>query len=137
MAPGQRAAACELPCVRDQALVDPVLRLQRLEGEDRAPIGAALRLPDGGVGAMRMVGDEGIGAVEITLGGVHRLRSADLFGRFAEELERTLESKLLHGRFRRQHASQRGDTEHRVRIGVAGRPGVQPFARRLVWRRLL
>ena len=45
--------------------------------------------------------------------------------------------KLLHRRLGRQEPRQGTDAEHRVRIGVPGRVGVQPLARRLVGHRLL
>jgi hypothetical protein len=43
---------------RDQALVDPLLRLDGLEGEDPTPIGAALGIAERSAGEMRVIGDE-------------------------------------------------------------------------------
>src|SRR6202040_1570295 len=96
---------------RDEALVDPPLRLDCFEGEDDAPIGAALRVPDRGVGEMRVIGDEGVAPVEIALCGVHRLRAAYLFSRLAEEQDRTGDAKPFHRCLRRQHTGERCGAE--------------------------
>ncbi len=96
-----------------------------------------MRFQDGGVGVQRMIGEEGIDPVEIALGGVDGLRAADLFGRLAEELERAADAVLLHGGFGGEDAAERADAKHGMGIGVAGGPGMQPFARGLIGNGLL
>ena len=76
-------------------------------------------------------------SVVIALGGVHRLRAADLLGGLAEELQRAFEAELLHRRFGREHARERGGAERRVRVGMPGGPGMQPRPWRLVGHHLL
>src|SRR5215467_6549269 len=111
---------------REKALVDPLLRLDSFKGEDDAPVGTALRVPDRGVGEMRVIGDEGIGAVVVALRGVHRLRAAYLFRRLTEEKERACDAEPFHRRLRRQYPGERGRAERGVRIGVPSRPRMQP-----------
>ena len=142
MAPGVRATLCGIGRAvvvrfRRQPLAQPPLRLGALEGKDRAPVRAAVRLPDRGVGIHRVVGDEGVGAVVVALGGVDRLRAADLLRGLPEEAELPLDAVLLHRRLRGQEPGQRADPQHGVRVGVPGRVRVQTLARRLVRHRLL
>ena len=70
-----------------QIRVHPCLRAVAFEGEDGAPVGAAVGVPDGGVGGVGMVGDESVEAVVVALGGVDGLGAADLFCGFAEDGE--------------------------------------------------
>src|SRR5215831_21043740 len=86
---------------------------------------------------MRMIRDEGVCAVEISFGRVHRLRAADLLGGLAKEFERAFDAEFLHGGLRRKHACERGGAERRMRIGVSGGPGMEALARRLVGHHLL
>src|SRR5690606_25174221 len=116
------------PWLWQETLVDPFLGSQRLEGEDRAPISAALGVPDRRIRRVWMVGDERIESVEIALSGMDRLRAADLLGRLAEEDQRAGQIRLLHSSLGGQNSRQRADAEHRVRVGVARRPGVQALA---------
>jgi hypothetical protein len=79
-----------------------------------------------------VVRNEGVGVVEVALGGMDWLRTADLFRRLAEEAQLPLDAELLHGRLRRQEAAQRADAQHRMGIGVPGGVRVQTLSRRPV-----
>lgn len=56
--------------------------------------------------AVRMVDDVRVAAVVVALGGVHRLRSAHLLGRLAEQSELAGEAEPLHRRLRREDADE-------------------------------
>src|SRR5215472_1346722 len=101
---------------REKALVDPLLRLDSFKGEDDTPIRTALRVPDGGVGEMRVIRNEGIGTVVIPLRGMHRFRSAHLFGRLAEEQQRTGDAEPFHRCLRREYPGKCRSTERGMRV---------------------
>src|SRR5215813_13497365 len=70
---GRSRRSVRMARVGEQALVDPLLWRQALEGEDAAPVRAAMSVPDGGVSGVRMVRDGGVKVVVIAFGGVHWL----------------------------------------------------------------
>ena len=133
-APGPGVGA---PRKGQERLVDPGLRVQALEGKNRAPVGAAMGIPDGRACRAWMVGDVGVGPVIVPLGGMHGLRAADLLRWLPEEAQGAAQAVTRHGGLGPQHTGERRDTEGRVGVGVTGGPGVQPLARRPVRNRLL
>ena len=102
------------------------------EGEDGAPVGAAVGIPDGCVGGVGMVGDEGVEAVVVSLGGVDGLGAADFFCGFAEDGQGTLDAVAVHGGPGTEDAGESCYAQGGVRVGVAGGPGVETFAGGLV-----
>ena len=59
----------------------------------------------------RMEADDGVEAVVIAAQSVHNLGSLDLFGRFAEELERATDIGRLHRMLGSENSRERADAE--------------------------
>ena len=119
----------------------PTLGLVALERVDRAPIGAAVRVPVHGVRVGGHPGgveaDRGVEVVVEARRGVDRLRAADLLRRLAEEDERAREAVALQRLLGGEHPAERAGPERRVGVGVAGRLLVHALARLAVRHGLL
>ncbi len=115
----------------------PLFGMGAFEGKDRAPVRTAVGFPGYGISVQRVITKKRIRAVEVSLGGMDRFRTADFFGRFAEELERATDVVRFHGRLGGEDAAKGADAEHGMRVGVAGSPGVQAVARGLIGHGLL
>ncbi len=128
MAPGQRGAEWGWLGPERRSGSTQLSGSVAFEGEDGAPVGAAVGVPDGGVGRVWVVGDEGVEAVVVALGCVDGLGAADLFCGFAKDGDGALEVVAVNGRLGGEDTGEGGDAEGGVGVGVARCPGVEVLA---------
>ena len=114
----------------------PGLGLGAFKGIDATPVGAAVGVPDGGIGTQPaecgMKGNRRVHVVVVALGGMDGLGATNLLRRLAHELEGALDAMFFHRGLGRQHARQRAQSKGGMRIRVTRRPTVHAVAGFLV-----